>query len=553
MSFFRRTTKPPPAAATVANLENVVQRIDQCMVDDHRIRSSDECGNKLAQLMTAERVRCLSDEEYTHLLLTLDHASWGELKPAWLEGVLVLLAVHATRQLLDEALHDDVSAWSEDALANIYVRLLFAIARKRTNIPDTERLVGVLCQRIVHKTVPLVDSTYDQWEALFALVPALEALLLLSQMDNTYRDKFKFFPYVGARLEAGPVEQTIDALLGCSHLWTTTAAAAASPLGAQIWAWLVSHPTWSRALEACDAACHAPLEGWLLVRTHYQQLPHLLGDPIALFADLCRRDWARTQPTLLVDVVRALEDSCLCSLDAASVLAQAWPFMREELRQRVVDKVLNTSAPPSPKDALRMAITFGAIVPPDGQLVPQPLNALVCYALSKASLDAIAALDQSEFADGEPRVYHTLALACRTTDKASRGSFEQLMAHLAVRCTETQLCQLSGTMDAGSLSRLYDGMVRLAPQPKALPRSLLESKEQQRRDYLSFSTRLSRAWRLRSILVRLAQHEGWADFSVHAGTDASTRASLASRKQVLEEAYRVHLAKDLARLCVAFI
>jgi hypothetical protein len=564
-SFFRRKPKPEVAAAVVAAApvallapapkENLALLIDECVVDVFGAHHPDSCASKLAQALSADRVQKLSGDGYARLVGALSYASYkGTDNIQQLQPLLTLLTTHATHHLLDAALDRHVSAWCDDALSAMYLLLLFSIA-ERASTPDADRLFNVLCERVLSKAiVPFVASDYEQWKALFAKLSVRQALLTIERMHKSrysMESTQKFLCWLGKRLQGGTADEAVDGLLACTHLWTTTSQAAASPLGAQIWMWLGTHAVaWKRAFRACDENCFAPLDGWLLVhaasQTHH--LPRLVGEPTTLFAELRKRasEWARDQPSLLVDAVHAVEGSYLCSFDAASVMAQAWPLMDAVSQKRIVDTVVAAENTMSPKDALHLAVAFGEIAPLHGALSPL-LATLVEYALREASQDASKALDQPGFADGEPCLYHTLSLALRLADTHDQEHrYDELMAQLAVRCTEAQLCQLSWTDDTiETRNRLYARMVHLMPQPNV---SVIVRDT----DYLDFSTRMSRAWRLRSTLDRLAQHEGWADFSILEDTDANTRASLVARKQALEAACRVHLANDLARLCVAY-
>jgi hypothetical protein len=552
MSFlFRKTAVAPafvsPAAAPPAILpptKNVIQLLDECVMHDTQMPGCTQWGHALTQLMTVDRVKKLSTDEYAHLLVIIGYMfkqrerydRFDQIDAVWM-----VLATHATRHILNEKLHEYISAWSSGAYSQICLMLLIAVATHRARVPHVDQVVDVLCRHIGPDIVSVTSIASAQWTVLFSLLSVRQALYLLDKRKGLYvlgpDDLLRYFD---ERLEKGPIDKTIDALIEFPHLWTTTADATLSPLGVKIWQWLCTHPTASCVFDVCLDNCHAPLDGWLLVRTHHlrqkqqEQLPQLVGHWHEILNHL--DTWVRDEPSILVDIVSIVTTSFVGSLGATAVLVQAWPFIDEALQMKVVNRSVSHGLV-APSDALRMALLFDTLVLPHGP-IPKPLDILLHHVLDGASshiATALSSLSLSHFFDGHPSIYRMLVIVHRM------NRYQELSAQLAIRCTETQLCQLS-SIDAQDRSHLYVGMLRLVPQPVDYPTGL---------SYVNFSTHARRACRLHFILTRLAQQEGWADFVETA--DSNTRLLLATRKQTLEQVCHVHLFDDLARLCMEYI
>jgi hypothetical protein len=540
-----------PSTAPLPPTKDMVQLIDECVVNDNnQICTCTHWGYNLRNLMTADRVKQLSSDEYAHLVVTIGYMFARREAPQrfdQINAVYTYLAIYSTRHILDEELHEYVSTWSRSAYNRHCLMLLFAVANNRAHVPHITHVVDVLCCRIGHDIETVVYVLNAQWTSLFALLSVRQALCFLESRKGFYAyGESDLLTYFAMRLQTGPIDETIDALRAYTQFWTDTADAVTSKLGIYIWVWLCGHPTTcARALEVCRATCYAPLDGWLLVRKYHQQqqqqklqLPHLVGewDKIRQRSDA----WVREEPAILLDIFKVVKKTCLGSFDAATVLVQAWPFMDEAMQTKIVAHSVANSLLVS-THALIMAFIFEALVPANGP-IPHPLGILVRHILEKASLDTIGAVDALEVSDGHPSLYRLLVLVYRATT-----DYRKLLAYLAIRCTETQLCRL-GSMDAQDRSRLYADMVHLVPKPSNRQDLSMET-----RPYIAFSTHARRAYRLHSILARLAQHEGWADFVPVAALDTRTRALLITRHTILEQACRVHLIDDLARLCIAYI
>jgi hypothetical protein len=555
MSFLRRVLKPkmevasaPPLPAPEPSKENLAQLIDHCLVSkSDKMRSRCDSALMLSRAMTAVRVRQLTDEEYAHLIVALHYASnQGRDNSVCLGEVLSRLVLHAKHWILDHSLYEHLKTWrGEDALCSIDMLLLLAIACDDTKASGMRHLVDVLCERMCRKTVPYINFLSEKRAALFALLSPSQALLLLDRM--VAYDKVYFFDHVSACLESASVKDTIDALQTFAHLWTTTPKAATSSLGVEIWKWLIKHSdTWSRALEASDATCYAPLDGWLLIRSEQGQprrstLPYLIGkDTTALFLELGQHSvqWARHQPEVLVDVVKRTTVSFLHSPESASLLMQAWPFLDDASRSGVVLRELQH--PVNSQIALQLAIILGKEI-----VLQRDLFILIDYVLKAADMVAESTIDWPEFPDRDSRIYETLVLVCHMSkERDKKYQYANLMACLAMRCSEEQLCLLSMTPIECSI--LYIDMTRLVPSPTAMHVTT---------SLVVFSSRMNRAWRLHSTLAYLAYSQGWADFvpddilSMHAfiGT------ALIRRKQELEQACNTHLVKDLAQVCMLYV
>jgi hypothetical protein len=568
MSFLFRKSASAVAAAEVPAppKENLVPQIDACiMTAAGSMHVAETCSILLARFVTAAHAQDLSSDEYAHLLVALYHATnQGKGRVDLIDSTLLFVLQHAAHHVLDEALHEHVSIWCAGASKFVYVLLLLALANNRARVTHATSLYNVLYARIIacgviERIKYSSNSGTDtcRWEALFKIVSARDALLLMACIDDTpvelgysCDDKNRFLWLLGPRLCAGPANETIDALINCRRLWTTTPSAPLSFLGAQIWEWLHKHPEWARALEIVDAKCFAPLKGWLLVRNTQNQpslaLPRLVGNAATLFAELRTYApvWLCEQPALLVDAVHAVHDWNIGPTNTIYVLEQAWMLMDTTWQTRFANSVTRRTAL-EPKTALHIALRLGSLLPNAGG-GGGPSSTIFAHVLQHIPADIFGALDELQIEDGEACIYRTLALVCRTPVYQAHFS-EQSLGNLAVHCTEEQLHCLLWTANAlPSRSRIYVHMVKLALEPT--PLSLTEG-----RKYAAFSSRMSRAWRLRPILMRLAADQGWADFALAADLDAPTLALVTKRKQVMKQACIVHVPKDLVNVCVGYV
>jgi hypothetical protein len=572
MSFLFRKPAVQDVSATVVAVpappkESLVPQIDACVMRKRgEMYDAETCGLLLSALMTTARIQQMSSDEYAHLIIALYHATQqGKGRILRIDSILLNVVKHAAHYLLDDALHTHISAWCAGAPKFVYMLLLLALANNRSNASNSANLCSVLCARVIaYGTIERVQhwgyidagSKIPSWDALFKMASIRNALMLMACIDNatppglvySLHSKDEMLCYLYSRLRLGPVSETIDALIDCRHLWTTTADAPLSLIGTQIWEWLHKHPEWTRALKTVDANCFAPLNGWLLVRDtqHPQkQLPWLVGHTPTLFATLRTHvsKWIREQPALLLNVLDAVHVWNLQVMDTVHLLAQAWTLMGTARQTRFANFVTGTAL--APRDALHIALRLGALLSVQApEKAGEPLSTIFAYALPLIPADIYRFLDELEVEEGEACIHRTLVLVCRTP--AYQAHFGELsIANLAVRCTGEQLLHFHWDAVAFPMrSRIYVYMVKIALEPA--PLSFTDGSE-----YAVFSSRMTRAWRLQPVLARLVLDKGWGDFVLD--RDAAILVPLTTRKHAIEQACTVHFLKDLARVCASYI